>query len=210
MRLLIVKTSSMGDVVHALPVVADLRRQLDENLNPSYAGLGGRASAMLRLAEEEAAEIRSSAEKDADEIRTQANRDAAGIRADAAREAEDMRLVQLQELDETRARLLAEAEADRNMSRAQADDLLASAREPDGFMLYEVFASQADADAHKQTDHYLRWRESVARMAEMGVVEAWEVGHGKALSGMIRRISPGMATRAVGTPEEAREAARSI
>ena len=43
-------------------------------------------------------------------------------------------------------------------------DVLASAREPDGFMLYEVFASQADADAHKQTDHYLRWRESVAPM----------------------------------------------
>ena len=32
--------------------------KLEENENPSYAGLGGRASAMLRLAEEEAAEVR--------------------------------------------------------------------------------------------------------------------------------------------------------
>ena len=62
----------------------------------------------------------------------------------------------------------------------------------------------------RQVTGSVRWRESVARMASMGVTEAWEVGSGKALSGMIRRISPGIATRAVGTPEEAREAARSI
>lgn len=62
----------------------------------------------------------------------------------------------------------------------------------------------------RQVTGVVRWRESVARMAGLGVVEAWEVGSGKALSGMIRRISPDMATRAVGTPEEAREAARSI
>src|SRR4051812_43936607 len=42
--------------------------QLAENQTPSYAGLGGRASAMLRLAEEEAGEIRGTAEKDALEI----------------------------------------------------------------------------------------------------------------------------------------------
>ena len=38
-----------------------LREQLPENHNPSYAGLGGRASAMLRLAEEEADEVRDAA-----------------------------------------------------------------------------------------------------------------------------------------------------
>jgi len=41
-------------------------------------------------------------------------------------------------------------------------DVLASAGNPNEFLLYEVYASQADADAHKQTDHYLRWRETVA------------------------------------------------
>ena len=46
--------------------------ELAENQNPSYAGLGGRASAMLRLAEEEAAEVRDEAERDAAEIREQA------------------------------------------------------------------------------------------------------------------------------------------
>ena len=52
------------------------RTELAENANPSYAGLGGRASAMLRLAEEEAAEIRASGASDAEDIRGQALRDA--------------------------------------------------------------------------------------------------------------------------------------
>ena len=45
----------------------------------------------------------------------------------------------------------------------------------------------------------VRWRESVAWMAEQGVDEAWEVGAGKALIGMVRRIDRSVATRAVGT-----------
>ncbi|PHQ93913.1 MAG: [acyl-carrier-protein] S-malonyltransferase [Marinosulfonomonas sp.] len=48
----------------------------------------------------------------------------------------------------------------------------------------------------------VRWRESVIWMAEQGVDEIWEVGAGKALSGMIRRIDRNIATRQVGTPEE--------
>ena len=43
-------------------------------------------------------------------------------------------------------------------------DVLASVQNPNEFMLYEVFTSQDDADAHKQTDHYFRWRETVAPM----------------------------------------------
>ena len=44
---------------------------------------------MLRLAEEEAAEMREVAQRDADEIREQATRDAQAIKADASREAEE-------------------------------------------------------------------------------------------------------------------------
>ncbi|WP_291835776.1 ACP S-malonyltransferase [Limimaricola sp.] len=56
----------------------------------------------------------------------------------------------------------------------------------------------------------VRWRESVAWMAGAGVTEAWEIGAGKALSGMIRRIAPDIATRAVGTPEDVAAAAASL
>jgi autoinducer 2-degrading protein len=41
-------------------------------------------------------------------------------------------------------------------------DVLQSADEPTHFILYEAYASEADALAHKQTSHYLRWRECVA------------------------------------------------
>jgi [acyl-carrier-protein] S-malonyltransferase len=48
----------------------------------------------------------------------------------------------------------------------------------------------------------VRWRESVLWMEGAGVTEYWEIGAGKALSGMIRRIAKEAVTRAVGTPEE--------
>lgn len=48
----------------------------------------------------------------------------------------------------------------------------------------------------------VRWRESVAAMAGAGVTEIWEIGAGKALSGMVRRIDRSIACTAVGTPED--------
>lgn len=48
----------------------------------------------------------------------------------------------------------------------------------------------------------VRWRESVLWMSGQGVSEAWEIGAGKALSGMIRRIDRDMATRAIGAPAD--------
>ncbi len=48
----------------------------------------------------------------------------------------------------------------------------------------------------------VRWRESVLFMAAKGVTETIEVGAGKALSGMVRRIDRGIAVKNVGTPED--------
>ena len=48
----------------------------------------------------------------------------------------------------------------------------------------------------------VRWRESVQWMERAGVTEYWEIGAGKALSGMIKRIAAGANTRAIGTPED--------
>ncbi|MEL7165059.1 MAG: ACP S-malonyltransferase [Pseudomonadota bacterium] len=53
----------------------------------------------------------------------------------------------------------------------------------------------------------VRWRESVMWMAEHGVTEIWEVGAGKALSGMVRRIDRSVATKAVGTADDVKVAA---
>jgi [acyl-carrier-protein] S-malonyltransferase len=50
----------------------------------------------------------------------------------------------------------------------------------------------------------VRWRESVLWMEKAGVTEFWEIGAGKALSGMIKRIAEAPVVRAVGTPEDVR------
>lgn len=52
----------------------------------------------------------------------------------------------------------------------------------------------------------VRWRESVTWMAGQGVSETWEIGAGKALSGMIRRIDRSVVTRAVSGPDDVKAA----
>lgn len=54
----------------------------------------------------------------------------------------------------------------------------------------------------EQVTGSVRWRESVAWMAAQGVTEFWEIGAGKALSGMVKRIASGSATRNFGTPDD--------
>lgn len=54
----------------------------------------------------------------------------------------------------------------------------------------------------EQVTGAVRWRESIMWMAANGVTEFWEIGAGKALSGMIRRIAKETECRAVGTPED--------
>ncbi|MBA3911568.1 MAG: [acyl-carrier-protein] S-malonyltransferase [Rhodobacter sp.] len=53
-----------------------------------------------------------------------------------------------------------------------------------------------------QVTGLVRWRESVLWMDRAGVTDYWEIGAGKALSGMIRRIAPAATTRAIGTPDD--------
>ncbi|MBQ2263497.1 MAG: ACP S-malonyltransferase [Loktanella sp.] len=48
----------------------------------------------------------------------------------------------------------------------------------------------------------VRWRESVAFMAAQGVTDVYEIGAGKALSGMVKRINRDLTASAIGTPEE--------
>ncbi len=62
----------------------------------------------------------------------------------------------------------------------------------------------------EQVTHSVRWRESVQWMVAQGVAEFWEIGAGKALSGMIRRIERSARSRTVGTPDEVKAAAESI
>jgi len=48
----------------------------------------------------------------------------------------------------------------------------------------------------------VRWRETVMYLAGQGVTEFWEIGAGKALSGMIRRVDHTLNCQSVGTPDD--------
>jgi len=54
----------------------------------------------------------------------------------------------------------------------------------------------------QQVTGRVRWRSSVEWMAAQGVTEFWEIGAGKSLSGMIRRIAKDSTMRNVGMPDD--------
>ena len=54
----------------------------------------------------------------------------------------------------------------------------------------------------EQVTGTVRWRESVAYMAGQGVTRLVEVGAGKVLSGLVKRIASGVDAVSVGTPED--------
>ncbi len=55
----------------------------------------------------------------------------------------------------------------------------------------------------EQVTGQVRWRSSVEWMGAQGVTEIWEIGAGKALSGMIRRINKEITTVNIGTAADA-------
>ena len=62
----------------------------------------------------------------------------------------------------------------------------------------------------EQVTGSVRWRESVAWMAGQGVSETWEIGAGKALSGMVRRVDRAVAVKNVANPDDVKAAAASL
>ena len=54
----------------------------------------------------------------------------------------------------------------------------------------------------EQVTGTVRWRECVATMAQAGVATFYEVGAGKVLTGLVKRIADGASGIAVGTPED--------
>jgi len=62
----------------------------------------------------------------------------------------------------------------------------------------------------EQVTGRVRWRESIGYMVAQGVNETWEIGAGKALSGMVKRIERAVETRSLGTADEVRAVAESL
>ncbi|WP_296474517.1 ACP S-malonyltransferase [Roseinatronobacter sp.] len=91
------------------------------------------------------------------------------------------------------------------MAEALADVALNAPRVP----LVANVRAEAVSDAEtirkllvEQVTGAVRWRESVIWMAGQGVTAFWEIGAGKALSGLIKRSAKGTETRNFGTPDD--------
>jgi [acyl-carrier-protein] S-malonyltransferase len=54
----------------------------------------------------------------------------------------------------------------------------------------------------RQVTGTVRWRESVAYMASQGVDSFYEIGSGKVLTGLVKRIATGASAAAIGGPED--------
>jgi [acyl-carrier-protein] S-malonyltransferase len=54
----------------------------------------------------------------------------------------------------------------------------------------------------EQVTGTVRWRESVQLMTHAGVTAFYEIGSGKVLAGLIKRIADGAAVSSIGTPED--------
>ena len=61
----------------------------------------------------------------------------------------------------------------------------------------------------QQVTGSVRWRESVMWMTSQGVDQIWEIGAGKALIGMVRRIDRAIDCKAIGTAADAAAAAQA-
>ena len=54
----------------------------------------------------------------------------------------------------------------------------------------------------EQVTGTVRWRECVARMAADGVTQVYEIGSGKVLAGLAKRIVPALSAASIGTPQD--------
>ncbi len=61
-----------------------------------------------------------------------------------------------------------------------------------------------------QVTKTVRWRECVVYMAGQGVTSLYEIGSGRVLTGLARRIEKSLEANAVGTPEEVEAAATAL
>ncbi|HEU5486355.1 MAG TPA: DivIVA domain-containing protein [Microlunatus sp.] len=108
-----------------------LRRQLEEsrhNNEVDYTNLGGRASEILRLAEEQARDVMERATADAERLREEARREADSTRDRATREGDELKNGGLAEIDKVRAKLEADGATHVDRAKAEAEALLAAGR----------------------------------------------------------------------------------
>jgi [acyl-carrier-protein] S-malonyltransferase len=98
----------------------------------------------------------------------------------------------MQPAAEVMAAALAETKVNRPAVPLVANVTAAPISDPDGIKRCLI----------EQVTGTVRWRECVAAMAESGVTDLVEVGSGKVLAGLARRIVPTLSAISVGSPQD--------
>ena len=62
----------------------------------------------------------------------------------------------------------------------------------------------------EQVTGTVRWRECVAAMAAAGITDMYEIGSGKVLAGLAKRIAPALNALSIGTPQDVEAALPSL
>jgi hypothetical protein len=93
-----------------------------------YAGVGGRANDILRLAQEQARDMVEKATVEAAKLKESARREADSVRQHAAREGDTMKTGGMAELDHLRAKLHEDIQGQVEKAKAEAEALIAAAR----------------------------------------------------------------------------------
>jgi cell division septum initiation protein DivIVA len=174
------RQSALEELKVATETLAALRASSDEAEAPTYAGLGGRLEAVLRIAEEQSTRIIGQADIDSERMIASAKLEASEILEAAAREAErittDATNSVTNTLDGAQAKTetsIAEAIAEAERIRAQAIDEAAAIR---GAVATESAKLRASA---KRETAALR-AEAMREISELKVVAAREVNEARA------------------------------
>lgn len=207
-------TLSLEDTARLLRIRGDaMQKAVPAGEGAMAAILGLDFAAVSAVAEEAAGDGVCTAANDNDpaQVVISGDREAVGRAVDIAKAAGAKRALMLPVSAPFHCALMQPAAS--AMKDALADVVLSAPVVP---LVGNVTADAgSDPDAIRanlvaQVTGRVRWRESVAWMAANGVTETWEIGAGKALSGMVKRIDRSLATRSIGTPAEVVAARESL
>ena len=137
---------------HAATLEEQLRSLQDQlqapskkpNGEPDYAGVGGRANDILRLAQEQARDMVESATIEAEKLKEAARRESDTVRRNAAREGDSLKSGGLAEVDQLRVRLHEDLQGQLQKAKEEAAALLAAARR-------QAEAARREAEHQAQT-----------------------------------------------------------
>ena len=106
----------------------DQARDSGRGSEVDYAGVGGRANDILRLAQEQAREMVEKATVEAEKVKEAARREADALRQNAAREGDTLKSGGIAEIGQLRAKLQEDVKGQVEKAKAESEALLAAAR----------------------------------------------------------------------------------